>query len=101
MLLPILAVVIGLIILIYSADMFIDGAVAIAIKYHMPKMLIGALIIGVGTSTPEIVVSSLSALAVAVQGLRSVMLLAQISSISCWCWASPHSSHPSSSKNKS
>lgn len=63
MLLPILAVVIGLIILIYSADMFIDGAVAIAIKYHMPKMLIGALIIGVGTSAPEIVVSSLSALA--------------------------------------
>ncbi len=63
MLLPILAVVIGLIILIYSADMFIDGAVAIATKYHMPKMLIGALIIGVGTSTPEVVVSSLSALA--------------------------------------
>ena len=63
MLLPILAVVIGLIILIYSADMFIDGAVAIAIKYHMPKMLIGALIIGVGTSSPELVVSSLSALA--------------------------------------
>lgn len=63
MLLPILAVVIGLIILIYSADMFIDGAVAIATKYHMPKMLIGALIIGVGTSAPEIVVSSLSALA--------------------------------------
>ena len=63
MLLPILAVDIGLIILIYSADMFIDGAVAIATKYHMPKMLIGALIIGVGTSTPEVVVSSLSALA--------------------------------------
>lgn len=63
MLYPILAVVIGLIILIYSADAFIDGAVAIATKYHMPKMLIGALIIGVGTSAPEIVVSSLSALA--------------------------------------
>ena len=63
MLLSILAVIIGLVILIYSADVFIDGAVAIATKYHMPKMLIGALIIGVGTSAPEIVVSALSAFA--------------------------------------
>ena len=63
MLVSLLAVIVGLIILIYSADMFIDGAVAIATKYHMPKMLIGALIIGVGTSAPEMVVSALSALA--------------------------------------
>ena len=63
MLLSILAVIVGLVILIYSADVFIDGAVAIATKYHMPKMLIGALIIGVGTSAPEIVVSALSAFA--------------------------------------
>lgn len=63
MLLSILAVIVGLVILIYSADVFIDGAVAIATKYHMPKMLIGALIIGVDTSAPKIVVSALSAFA--------------------------------------
>lgn len=62
MLLSLLAVVVGLAILVYSADVFIDGAVAVATKYHMPKMLIGALIIGVGTSAPELVVSALSAL---------------------------------------
>lgn len=61
--LSLLAIVAGLVILIYSADAFIDAAVALATKYHMPKMLIGALIIGVGTSAPEMVVSALSALA--------------------------------------
>lgn len=63
MIISLLAIVVGLIILIYSADYFIDGAVALATKYHMPKMLIGALIIGIGTSAPELVVSALSALA--------------------------------------
>lgn len=63
MLLSLLAIAAGLVILIYSADVFIDGAVALATKYHMPKMLIGALIIGVGTSAPELVVSALSAIA--------------------------------------
>lgn len=63
MLIAIIAMLIGLALLIFSADGFIDHAVTLANKYHMPKMLIGALIIGVGTSMPEIVVSSLSALA--------------------------------------
>lgn len=63
MLFSLLAIVAGLVILIYSADVFIDSAVALATKYHMPKMLIGALIIGIGTSAPELVVSALSALA--------------------------------------
>lgn len=62
MILSLLAVALGLVLLIFSADAFIDGAVGIATKYHMPKMLIGALIIGVGTSAPEMVVSALSAL---------------------------------------
>lgn len=63
MLLSLLAIAVGLVILIFSADSFVDGAVAIATKYNMPKMLIGALIIGVGTSAPEMVVSALSAIA--------------------------------------
>ncbi|MFL1731980.1 calcium/sodium antiporter [Moraxella oculi] len=62
MLFFLLAVAVGLALLVFSADQFIDGAVAIATKYHMPKILIGALIIGVGTSAPEMFVSALSAL---------------------------------------
>lgn len=63
MLLSIIATVIGLILLVYSAEYFIEGASAIAVKFGMPKFLIGMLVIGIGTSAPEIVVSVLSAMA--------------------------------------
>lgn len=62
MLLAIIATIIGLALLVYSADYFIDGASSIASKFGMSKFLIGMLIIGIGTSTPEIVVSVFSAL---------------------------------------
>ncbi len=62
MLLPIIAVVIGLAVLVWSADTFIDGATDLAVKFNMPSFLIGVLILGVGTSAPEMVVSALSAL---------------------------------------
>lgn len=62
MLLAIIATLIGLALLVYSADYFIDGASSIAQKFGMSKFLIGMLIIGIGTSTPEIVVSVFSAL---------------------------------------
>lgn len=62
MLLAIIIMVIGLILLVYSADYFIEGASSIATKMGMSKFLIGMIIIGIGTSTPEIVVSVFSAL---------------------------------------
>lgn len=63
MLLAIVATIIGLVLLVYSAEYFIDGASAMAAKFGMPKFLIGMLVIGIGTSAPEIVVSILSAMA--------------------------------------
>lgn len=62
MLLAFLATAIGLFFLVYSADYFIDGASEVAVKFGMPKFLIGMLVLGIGTSAPEIVVSVLSAL---------------------------------------
>lgn len=62
MLLAFLATVVGLFFLVYSADYFIEGASAVAVKFGMPKFLIGMLVLGIGTSAPEIVVSVLSAL---------------------------------------
>ncbi|MDO5652462.1 MAG: calcium/sodium antiporter [Moraxella sp.] len=70
MILALAAMAIGIVLLMYSADFFIDGASAIALKFGMPKFLIGMLVIGVGTSAPEIVVSVLSAL----QGASSLAL---------------------------
>lgn len=60
--LAIIAVIIGLAILVWSADTFIDGATDLAVRFNMPSFLIGVVILGVGTSAPEMVVSALSAL---------------------------------------
>ncbi|SHJ82801.1 cation:H+ antiporter [Malonomonas rubra DSM 5091] len=61
MLIPILAVVCGLILLVWSADRFVEGSASVAGYFGMPPLLIGMLIVGFGTSAPEMVVSSLSA----------------------------------------
>ncbi|MCG9894361.1 MAG: hypothetical protein MH204_02650, partial [Fimbriimonadaceae bacterium] len=62
MLLPILAIVAGLALLVWSADRFVDGASATARHFGMPALLIGMVIVGFGTSAPEMVVSVLAAL---------------------------------------
>jgi len=62
MLLPIAALIVGLIVLIWSADRFIDGASGVAGHFGMPPLLIGILIVGFGTSAPELIVSAIAAL---------------------------------------
>ncbi|MDP6968013.1 MAG: calcium/sodium antiporter [Gammaproteobacteria bacterium] len=60
MLLPAFAVLAGLILLIWSADRFVDGASATAYHLGMSPMLIGLTIIAFGTSAPEILVSAMA-----------------------------------------
>lgn len=60
--LAVIAILVGLAILVWSADVFIDGATALAKKLGLPSFLIGVLILGLGTSAPEMVVSVLAAL---------------------------------------
>ena len=55
------AVIGGLALLVWSADRFVDGAAATALHAGMPTLLIGMVIIGFGTSAPEMVVSAFSA----------------------------------------
>ena len=62
MLYEILAIVAGLALLVWSADRFIDGAAATARHFGMSPLLIGMVIVGFGTSAPEMVVSVMSAL---------------------------------------
>ena len=62
MLLAIAAIIIGLVVLVWSADRFVEGASAAAVHGGMPPLLIGMLIIGFGTSAPELSVSALSSL---------------------------------------
>jgi cation:H+ antiporter len=61
MLTPFLAVIFGLVLLVWSADRFVDGAAATARHFGMPPLLIGMVIVGFGTSAPEMVVSVLAA----------------------------------------
>ncbi len=60
--LAVIVVLIGLAILVWSADMFIDGATTLANGLGVPSFLIGVVILGLGTSAPEMVVSVLAAL---------------------------------------
>ncbi len=61
MLLSLAAIVVGLAILVWSADKFVDGAAATAKHLGMPSLLIGMVIIGFGTSAPEMTVSAFAA----------------------------------------
>lgn len=60
--LAVIAVIIGLAILVWSADLFISGATDLADTLGVPSFLIGVVILGLGTSAPEMVVSVLAAL---------------------------------------
>lgn len=61
MLLAIASIIAGLVLLVWSADKFVDGAAATAKHLGMPTLLIGMVIIGFGTSAPELAVSAMAA----------------------------------------
>lgn len=60
-LLSIIAIIAGLLLLIWSADRFVDGAADLARFLGVPPILVGMLIIGFGTSAPEMLVSGVAA----------------------------------------
>ncbi len=61
MTLAFLAMATGLALLVWSADRFVEGAASTARHLGMPTLLIGMVIVGFGTSAPEMVVSALAA----------------------------------------
>jgi cation:H+ antiporter len=61
MLIPLIAIVTGLALLVWSADRFVDGAAKTARFFGMPPLLIGMVVVGFGTSAPEMVVSAIAA----------------------------------------
>ncbi|MBQ8278351.1 MAG: calcium/sodium antiporter [Roseburia sp.] len=52
---------VGLLLLIKGGDWFVDGASGIAKKFHVPDILIGATVVSIGTTLPEVMVSATSA----------------------------------------
>lgn len=55
-------VIFSLALLVWSAERFVDGSASTARHFGMPSLLIGMVIVGFGTSAPEMVVSALAAL---------------------------------------
>lgn len=54
------ALVVGLIVLVFAADKFVVGTASIAKKFGVSPLLIGLTIVGLGTSAPEILVSAIA-----------------------------------------
>jgi cation:H+ antiporter len=61
MTLAFLAVAFGLVLLVWSADRFVEGSAFTARYFGMPPLLVGMVIVGFGTSAPEMVVSAIAA----------------------------------------
>jgi len=59
---PLVALIIGFMILIWSADRFLSGAASTALHFGVPKLLIGLTVVSLGTSAPEILVAFAAAL---------------------------------------
>lgn len=68
--LPILVLIFGFIMLVWSADRFVSGAAATANNLGVSKMLIGLTVVSLGTSAPEILV----ALAASLEGLPTLAI---------------------------
>ena len=62
MLIPVLLFLVGLVFLIKGGDWFVDGAAGIARRFRLPELLIGATVVSIGTTLPEVMVSTASAL---------------------------------------
>ena len=59
----ILLFAIGLLMLIKGGDWFVDSASGIARRFHLPELLIGATVVSIGTTLPEVMVSAQGAMA--------------------------------------
>jgi cation:H+ antiporter len=57
----ILLFIFGLLLLIKGGDWFVDGATGIAKRFHIPDILIGATVVSIGTTLPEVMVSATGA----------------------------------------
>lgn len=62
MFLTVIWIILGFVLLIKGADFLVEGSSNIAKKFHIPEILIGLTIVSIGTSMPELFVSTTSAI---------------------------------------
>ena len=79
MLVPVLLFVVGLVLLIKGGDWFVDGATGLARRFRLPDIIVGATVVSIGTTLPEVMVSATGAL----QGQGAMAYGNAIGSIIC------------------
>ena len=79
MLVSVLLFAVGLVLLIKGGDWFVDGATGIARRFHLPDIIVGATVVSIGTTLPEVMVSVTGAL----QGQGAMSYGNAIGSIIC------------------
>jgi len=79
MLISVLLFAVGLVLLIKGGDWFVDGASGIATRFHLPDIVVGATVVSIGTTLPEVMVSATGAL----QGQGAMAYGNAIGSIIC------------------
>ena len=79
MLISIVLFAIGLVLLIKGGDWFVDGATGIAKRFNLPDIVVGATVVSIGTTLPEVMVSTTGAL----QGSGAMAYGNAIGSIIC------------------
>lgn len=62
LLVSVIFIILGIILLIYGSDLFVNSAINIADQLDMPEAIIGVSLVAFGTSLPELVVGILSAI---------------------------------------
>ena len=63
MFISVLLFAVGLVLLIKGGDWFVDGATGIAKRFNLPDIVVGATVVSIGTTLPEVMVSTAGALA--------------------------------------
>ena len=79
MLTSVLLFAVGLVLLIKGGDWFVDGATGLARRFHLPDIIVGATVVSIGTTLPEVMVSVTGAL----QGQGAMAYGNAIGSIIC------------------
>ena len=79
MIVPIFLFLLGLLALIKGGDWFVDGATGIARRFRLPDIIVGATVVSIGTTLPEVMVSATGAL----QGQGAMAYGNAIGSIIC------------------
>ncbi|MDG4812435.1 calcium/sodium antiporter [Hydrogenovibrio sp. 3SP14C1] len=62
LILPLITLFVGLALLVWSSDLFIEGAASTAIHMNISPLIIGVVVLGFGTSAPEILVAILASI---------------------------------------